>query len=144
VAWVLIVIWGLALVTGGLSLLAVPLLVLALAAHGAFAASLGLWFSVFSPSKVQATLRAILTLFVVMIASLILGEKAGCTTPMVGFWMLAFNPHPFRNKAGEFPIYSEVPETEPWQLWLALLGATAYATLSVILWMWACERFRRE
>jgi ABC-type transport system involved in multi-copper enzyme maturation permease subunit len=143
--WGLAAIWGLALFTGGLHPFAVPLLVLTFLAHVFFAASLGLWFSVVSPNKVQATLRAILTLFALMIVSFILGDRVACTTPMMSLWMLAFTLESkdwITSSDWYTPNFSKGEMEE--QVMLALVGAIAYALIAVILWSRTCERFRGE
>lgn len=146
-AWGLGLVWGLALVTGGLHPIAVPLLVLAFLAHGAFAASLGVWFSVVSPSKVQATLRAVVVLFGINVGSLILGENLAATTPMLCLWNLAFLRLdnllllPF---AGDTWGFVNDSAAEARQIVLGLAGALVYAVISLILWSWACKRFAKE
>src|SRR5262249_2855454 len=117
--------------TGGLHLLALPLLIFAFLAHLAFAASLGLWFSVVSPSKTQATLRAKLTLFGVVVGSMLLGETVASTTPVIGLWVLAFRSW-------------NDPHVKVGQVLLALGGAVAYAMAAFVLWRLACERFGNE
>jgi ABC-type transport system involved in multi-copper enzyme maturation permease subunit len=136
-------LWMVCFIAGGLHIFAVALLGLAFAAHAAFAASLGLFFSVTSPSKMQATLRALIVLFAIMVASVLAGEQTAYSTPMMSFWMLAFGPqdrfisfHP-RHDYTDF-------ETEPAALVMALIGTVAYALMAVILWSWACARFRGE
>ena len=57
----LALIWGLGIVTGGLSLRAVPLLVAACLVYAAFLSGLGLWFSMTSRTSLRANIR---TLFV--------------------------------------------------------------------------------
>ncbi len=143
----LALIWGLALVTGGVHFLAVPLLVLVFLAHVAFAASLGLWFSVMSPSKVQATMWAALTLFGIMVASLVLGANAASTTPMVSLWNFAFSPQaPFLQPADSqvFQRYTDYRDANLDKLALGLAGAAGYAVASGVLSRWACARFRKE
>jgi hypothetical protein len=138
--WGLLGVWLFALITFGLHPLALPLLGLAWLAHAAFAASLGLWFSVTSPSKVQATLRALLTLFAIMAASILLSDKLAWTTPMVSFWALGLHPR----ERFLSPAAPDGPETHPDQLLLALVGAAGYALAALGLWWWSCYRFRKE
>jgi ABC-type transport system involved in multi-copper enzyme maturation permease subunit len=144
----LLTLWMLALLTGGLHILALPLLLLVFGAHLAFAASLGLWFSVVSPSKVQATLRGILTLFVIMLASLLLGEDVTATTPMSGFYVSAVSPEssvlfPVQETA-RMRVYGDSFDRESMQIVYALAAAILYALVSMFLWQSACKHFRRE
>jgi ABC-type transport system involved in multi-copper enzyme maturation permease subunit len=53
-------IWFLAVVTGGMNVLALPLLVIAWFVFAAFLATLGMWFATVSPGTLQATLWTLL------------------------------------------------------------------------------------
>jgi hypothetical protein len=83
------------MVTGGIHSLALLLLIVAWLCHAVFAASLGLYFSVASSSKVQATLRALLVLFALQVGSILAGDRTAWTTPIYSFWSLAFHPESF-------------------------------------------------
>jgi ABC-type transport system involved in multi-copper enzyme maturation permease subunit len=58
----LALIWLLGLVTGGLHILALPMVMAAWITYAAFAAALGMWFSTVSRSSLRATVFTILTL----------------------------------------------------------------------------------
>jgi ABC-type transport system involved in multi-copper enzyme maturation permease subunit len=60
-AWLwLLGIWGMGVITGGLHLLALPLLLGAWAVYAAFLAALGLWWSMIARSNLRATLMTLI------------------------------------------------------------------------------------
>src|SRR5262249_10389417 len=62
VAWIWLgLIWAVGVALGGLSLWALPLLVVTWLVFAAFMATLGMWFSVLSRSTLRATLWTLLT-----------------------------------------------------------------------------------
>jgi len=138
--WGLVAIWGLAAATGGLHVLALPLLIFGWLAYAAFAASLGLWCSIVSTTKVQATMRALVICFAVMLTSILLGKHFFMTTPMGGLWALAIGWREFAptNRHSEFGL------AHPAELLPPVAGLFCYAAAAVILWLASCESFRRE
>jgi ABC-type transport system involved in multi-copper enzyme maturation permease subunit len=61
-------IWLLGVLSGGLSLLAVPLLVASWFVYAAFVATVGLWYSTVCPTSLRATLWTLFTLVVVWLS----------------------------------------------------------------------------
>lgn len=140
-AWGLLAIWGLAAFTGGLHLLALPLLIFAWLAYAAFAASLGLWFSIVSATKMQATLRALVTCFAIIGTSIFLGKHVAMTTPMGSLWVLAVAWQEFDPKKGSRGDYGLA---HPAELLVPIAGLFCYAAAAVILWLASCDSFRKE
>jgi ABC-type transport system involved in multi-copper enzyme maturation permease subunit len=138
--WGLAVIWGLAAATGGLHVLALPLLIFGWLAYAAFAASLGLWCSIVSATKVQATMRALVICFAVMLTSILLGKHFFMTTPMGNLWALAVGWREFAptNRHSEFGL------AHPAELLPPVAGLFCYAAAAVILWIASCQSFRNE
>src|SRR5205085_2520171 len=61
-AWLWLgLIWGIGIVTGGLHLLAVPLLLGAWAVYAAFLSCVGLWFSIVSKTTLRANVYTLVT-----------------------------------------------------------------------------------
>jgi ABC-type transport system involved in multi-copper enzyme maturation permease subunit len=140
-AWGLVGIWVLAAATGGLDLLALPLLVSAWLAYAAFAASLGLWCSIVSTTKIQATMRALITCIAITAVSFALGKHTALTTPMGSLWVLAL-------AWGEFDVFRSRPAKygllHQDELLAPLVGLICYAVAAVILWVASCESLRKE
>jgi len=143
---VLACVWLLGVATGALHLAAVPLLAAALAAYTAFAAGLGLVFSVLSASKVQAMLATAVVLFLLLLLSMVLGF-GGTTAPVV-FWNLAFHP---RNRFGGvladdgyYFSTADLPLTNTADLTWALIGVAAHGLLAPLLWFWSRDAFVKE
>jgi ABC-type transport system involved in multi-copper enzyme maturation permease subunit len=80
----LLLLWLVGAVTGGLSPLAVPLLLLALFAYLAFAASLGLWFSLRCRTTLRATIWTLVTLLGVSFGHWLLTFCCGPLLPASG------------------------------------------------------------
>ncbi|HKI36360.1 MAG TPA: ABC transporter permease subunit [Gemmataceae bacterium] len=78
----LLLLWLVGVGTGGLSPLAVPLLLLALFAYLAFAASLGLWFSLRCRTTLRATIWTLVTLLGVSLGHWLL---TFCCGPLLPF-----------------------------------------------------------
>lgn len=135
------------LISGGLHLLACPLLVAACAVYAAFAASLGLWFSASSPSTLRATLLTLLSLLALTAGPLLLASVAESSgsffyrleafglAPPVTLWVLAFHYEEFLKD--QTLASSEI-------LRAALLGVLLYAVAAWTLWQLTLARFRRE
>jgi ABC-type transport system involved in multi-copper enzyme maturation permease subunit len=158
VLW-LAVIWAIGLATGGLHPLALPVLVLAWLVYAAFAAMLGLWFSLTSRTSLRATIWTLL-------ASVAMS---------VGHWfvmMMCFYV-PLQSLAGideglrwlpEFEAFGLTPPVslallavQGWELedhfllsardflrWceLALVGVACWAAATTALWFATVHRFR--
>lgn len=145
----LLIIWGLGIIWGGLSPLAVPLLILCLLVYGAFAASLGLFFSAGSRTTTRSLLGTIFWLVVWAGAHLIpvsvvffvmgagrdstdvFGFFIGNTPPVVLFLfsfraedLLEFNRHQY----GLWITYS-------------FMGLALSGLLSLLFFFLACQRF---
>jgi ABC-type transport system involved in multi-copper enzyme maturation permease subunit len=143
-AW-LAFVWGLAVLGGGLSLAAVPLLALAWAAYAAAAASVGLWFSVVSRSSLRAALHTVL-------AGLVL---------CFGHWLVWLVCFPLRfwpGGAAAWVVKLQVGLTPPAALAAAafhagdyvelfpflLAGAACWVLFAWGVWRAAAARFRRQ
>lgn len=144
-AWVGL-IWLLGLVTGGLHFLAVPLLVVAWLVYAGFAAMLGLWFSMSSPTTLRATLWTMTwavilggghMLIWVCCGALMfrgpgsarvaetLAQFQASLTPLGGLAVLAFTPSDFRYD------YSR----DTFQQWIS------FALVGIVLWTIAAAFF---
>jgi ABC-type transport system involved in multi-copper enzyme maturation permease subunit len=139
--WGLAAIWGLAAATGGLHVLALPLLIFGWLAYAAFAASLGLWCSIVSATKVQATMRALVICFAVMLTSILVDKMFFmCTTPIGTLWLLVVGGRDFDPSRR----HSDYGLTHPAELLLPMAGVSCYALAASILWFASCRSFRKE
>lgn len=150
--WFLGLTWFLGLFTLGLHALAIPLLVFAWVMYAVFAAGLGLWFSLVSPTTLRSTLG---TFFSLLAASLapwatwtfvealvryfaldyrypwLMGFDPGLLVPPVVLVRLAF---PGDYAAGKLPFSAG-------QVWIMLTGMYCYGLLGAALWSSSCARF---
>jgi ABC-type transport system involved in multi-copper enzyme maturation permease subunit len=158
VFWLLVIVWIMGLATGGLSLLAVPVLVLAIGVYAAFFASLGLAIAASS----KTTLRSIVwTMFATIFAGgghafcfflvyvpLGVGRsgagndwplkiEAGLITPFV-LAMAAFCRLDFYQMWG--PPRKEMVETAA----VCTLGLLVFGSLAAVLWGSALDSFKRK
>src|SRR5262249_45698555 len=148
-------VWGCALLTGGLHWLALPLVVLAGAVYTAFAASLGLYFSVTWRSTLRATLATGLTLLALVVGLGILGNNSqalltswgrgegwaiilrdGLAPPMP-LWVLAFG-------YGTETVAGPDPARQAPSMLAAVLGLVVYAAAARLLWSAARARFHAQ
>jgi ABC-type transport system involved in multi-copper enzyme maturation permease subunit len=104
-------LWGLALVTGGIHPMALPLLLIAWAAYAAFTAGLGLFFSLISRSTLIATLATVIALVGFF------GGHRG----LWRFFEIAWYPPP-----------AQVPENVAWIGDFLLDGCTPPLTLGIL------------
>lgn len=149
-AWLWLgLIWGIGLALGGLSLWALPLLIVTWGVFAAFMATLGLWFSVMSRSSLRATLWTLLTtagvglghwlpwmccLAVPSVGSMsYLAKVQGGLTPPAALFSAAFY-------TGEF----SGPDGRDWieMIGFSLFGIFAWAVATVLLWSGLTLRFR--
>jgi ABC-type transport system involved in multi-copper enzyme maturation permease subunit len=152
--WCLAAVWGWGLVTAGLHLLALPLVVLAWAVYTAFAASLGLFFSVICRTTLRATLATGLTLLVLVVGLGILGNNSralltswglregwavilrdGLAPPMP-LWVVAFG-YGYNTETGTGPGQAGLGPS----MLAAVLGLGVYAAAARLLWSAARARF---
>jgi len=146
--------WLVAMLTGGLSPLAVPVLVLEWSAYAACAASLGIYCAVRWPKARQAGvwtgilgfLAAILPVFVALLVSIAAEDSA-----REGWWGIlpgAMSPPVALGVSGFYgdDLRDMIEKNRP-QLALLVIGAATSIVLSVLLsrllWRRACQRFRR-
>jgi ABC-type transport system involved in multi-copper enzyme maturation permease subunit len=87
----LLLLWLVGVVTGGLSPVAAPWLLLALFAYLAFAAGLGLWFSLRCRSTLRATIWTIVTLIGVSLGHWLL---TFCFSPLASVWSPSYSGRP--------------------------------------------------
>jgi hypothetical protein len=173
VAWGIVALFLFGVLSEGLSLVAVPLLLLAVAVYAAFAASLGLYLGVRCQTVMRASnlwmLCALLILGGTYLAAEALEPPEARPTPFAG--------RPLRDADQSIwdrvlhPVYTwqqlafmwDAPETGSWgygyyrerqwglldihqyrELLPALGGLVLYALLAWLLWRGAVFRFRRE
>jgi hypothetical protein len=151
--WCLAVVWGFGLVTGGLNILALPLLLIAFAVYTALTASLGLYCSTVCRSTVRATVVTLLVLLALGAGPLLLlyawgdvflpGRPPGVVgwlawwdaTGLAPLWALSFR-------------YDELWGEDPWgfcdRILTALAVLACYALGAWALWRRALARFRAE
>ncbi len=145
-------IWGLGVITGGLHILALPLLLAAWTIYAAFVTSLGTWFSIVSRSSLRAVVWTLLTItflgvahWILWIPLLLIGHvgrdfdflwkfELWGLTPPVPLWLLAFQGREFETDwrmadGVEFAIYAGV-------------GLFFWAGAALALWFIASNRFR--
>jgi ABC-type transport system involved in multi-copper enzyme maturation permease subunit len=145
----LLIIWGLGVLSGGLSPLAIPLLVLCFLVYGAFAASLGLFFSAGGRTTTRALLGTIFWLVIwagahllpVSIVFFVMGAGRDSTdvfgffvgnTPPVVLFLFAFRADELleinRHQYGLWVTYS-------------FMGLVLSSLLSMLFFFLACQRF---
>jgi ABC-type transport system involved in multi-copper enzyme maturation permease subunit len=146
--WCLAVVWGIGAVTGGLHLLALPVLAAGVAVQTGFVASLGLYCSTVCRSTLRATLATILTLL------------ALATVPWLLWWgravLFPSRLDPMLIDWGEALLrYGLSPPAQLWALGIrydeldanelaAEAGLLLYAGAAWVLWRRALARFRAE
>jgi ABC-type Na+ efflux pump permease subunit len=154
--WLLLgLIWGIGLFAGALDWRAIPLLVGAWLVNAAFLASLGLWFSVRSPTTQRATVGTLLTAvslgaghwLVWLILLPFVSVTASSITPfdwLVELQTLGLSP-PVVLAFLAFPQGAfEAWRAADWQ-WAAaplLFGLALWGVGAVLLWVEAAARFR--
>jgi ABC-type transport system involved in cytochrome c biogenesis permease component len=99
-AVLLLAVWEAGVYTGGLSAAAVPGLAAACGVYAGFAAALGLWFSVTSPSTPVAVARTLAAGTALAVGHWVVWLGCG---PVVGGWRLLFDLDPARFQAGLTP-----------------------------------------
>jgi ABC-type transport system involved in multi-copper enzyme maturation permease subunit len=139
--------WVLAVVTGGLHPLAVPLLVVEWSAYAAFAASLGVYWAARMPTARAAGVPTGVIGFGAVAAPIVAGiligvateaegpafVLAGTASPPIALWLSAFTAHDF-TAHGDYVAPIVVGVTA---------SVVAAAVASRRLWRGACRRFRR-
>jgi hypothetical protein len=147
-------VWVLAAVSGGIQPLALPLLVFAWAAYAAFAAGLGVFFSLISRSTLAATLSTMLV---------VVGFFGGHR----GLWLLyemSWSPRPVPERflwIGDFLLYGFTPPLSlgvlsfrshdfvrgapmllTWQMVVyAMIGAGCFGAGAALIWKLLLNRF---
>lgn len=155
--------WAIGLVTGGLSLYAVPVLMYACVVYGMFAANVGIWFSTWCRSTLRATVATLLTMGAVGLGHwlllgcylpfflyssgrrddfpewVILFQKYGLTPPLT-LQALTFQMEDLRKSAivGSAGRISEGLG----MLVAAVAGVFCYNILATVIWKLAAARFR--
>ncbi|HYV35423.1 MAG TPA: ABC transporter permease subunit, partial [Gemmataceae bacterium] len=157
----LLMIWAIGIVTGGLHLVSLLFAVVAWTIYAAFAATLGLWFSVTSKSSLRATVWTIAMLIITgaghwliwaccgpmlafsyspgteKVAQYLLKAQAGILTP--GFVMV------WSVLASEDTIRSGDPwNREWWEMTIfSLVGLVGWSIASAVLYSVTSARFRK-
>jgi hypothetical protein len=155
--WCLPLVWGFGVLTGGLHVLALPLVLLAAAVYAGFVSSLGLYFSTVSRTTLRATLYTMLTLVALAVGPWVL---AGGGDVLLEWWL----PPDWVRAAGAFVRYGLSPPVTLWTVAFrfdgfvlgdreamsgeavlgALAGLACYALAAWALWRMALARFRAE
>ncbi|HMC65556.1 MAG TPA: ABC transporter permease subunit [Gemmataceae bacterium] len=158
--WVLAAMWMAGMWTGGLSPLAVPLLIAAWLAFASFAAHVGLWFSLTARSSFRATLWTLIVVLTVgggywLLALCCLSplaailpqdalEKAATVayglTPPGAFVSFAVPSHLRPSMASE--VWLEANEV-PSRIVAAIAGSAGYLLVGYVLWFRTRRRFAR-
>lgn len=89
--WFLVPVWFLGLISGGLHVIALPLVLMAWMIYAAFVASVGLWFSTVCNSSLRATMFTLATLSAIILPSIIpvYSIVASASAPFA-LWLLSF------------------------------------------------------
>src|SRR5262249_6006277 len=152
--WCLPLVWGFGVLTGGLHVLALPLVLLAFVVYAGFVASLGLYFSTVSRTTLRATLYTMLTLVALAVGPWVL---AGGGDVLLEWWL----PPDWVRAAGAFVKYGLSPPVTLWTVAFrfdgfvlgdrealsgeavlgALAGLACYALGAWVLWRVGLGRF---
>jgi ABC-type transport system involved in multi-copper enzyme maturation permease subunit len=156
--WVLGPIWGLALLSNGIHILALPLLLAGWLSYAAFAAGLGMWFSLTLRSTLSASIATVATIVVAGIA------PWGVWSLFVGLWYPNPVPH-YLEWVGDFNLYGLTPPVTlgvlafrgselvygqnaspeavvmPGMIYSAISGVACYGLAAVGLWQTLLRRF---
>jgi len=164
-AWVwLAAIWAVGVATGGLSLLAVPLLMLAWLIFATIAANIGLFFSISSSTTLRATMSTLVALVVVAFGHWSLwfclgplflfsaGSKSEFPEWVVNFQWYGMTPPwtlqvlAFQGAEFQQPVYAGYRSMTPaWErFFCALVGLVCWGIVSIGLGWVNSGRFRRE
>jgi hypothetical protein len=154
-AYILLAVWTLGLLSGALHPAAVPLLAVATVVHVAFLTSLGVWLSLVSRTTLWAYLGMALMLLLMFVGpwvALLYVDLLGGSTPGEGWWddfaqiglnpprswwFLGFSWDDFRDDVLRMDALRET-------LGATLTGLAIYAVAAGALWLAACRRFRTE
>jgi ABC-type transport system involved in multi-copper enzyme maturation permease subunit len=165
VRWLLLwpgAIWAIGIVTGGLQVLAVPLLLVAWAVYAGFVAAVGLWFSLVSRTSLRATVWTLLVAvsasvghwFLVMLCLYMpLESLSGLGNLNDARWLLELHLFSMTPPATMFALglqgwefednWSLLSAHDAWRYtWLALAGVVAWAAATAVLWAATHARFR--
>jgi ABC-type transport system involved in multi-copper enzyme maturation permease subunit len=164
-AWVwLAAIWALGVATGGMSFLAVPLLMLAWLIFATMAANIGLFFSISSRTTLRATMSTLVALAIVSFGHWALwfclgplflfsaGSKSEFPEWVVNFEWYGMTPPwtlqvlAFQGNEFQQPIYAGYRSMTPaWErFFCALVGLVCWGIVSIGLGWVNSGRFRRE
>jgi ABC-type transport system involved in multi-copper enzyme maturation permease subunit len=144
-------IWGLGVVTGGLHILAAPMLVLAWCVYAAAMASLGLWFSLVSRTSARAVLYTILAVVGLSVGHWLLWLPCGFFlwgAGRAGIWiaMIEGGLTPpavfgiFLPFGYDTPFNQDIPGQ---LLGCAFAGLVAWAIFAWMVWQATNRRFKR-
>ncbi|HBI45901.1 MAG TPA: hypothetical protein DDY78_24055 [Planctomycetales bacterium] len=153
-AGLLVFVWGLGVVTGGLHFLAAPLLVLAWCVYAAAMASVGLWFSLVSRTSARAVLYTILTVVGLSVGHWLLWLPCGFVGWFLGpDWRIAFwiamiegglTPPAVFGLYLPFGYDTPFNQDIPGQLLgCAFAGLVAWAIFAGLVWQATNQRFKR-
>jgi ABC-type transport system involved in multi-copper enzyme maturation permease subunit len=147
--WCLGAVWGLGVLTGGVNVIAVPLLLVGFVVYLGFVTSLGLFCSTVCRSTLRATLATEITLLVLASVPWLLWWGRDLLLPA------SLSPE-LRSLAGGFLGYGLPPPMALWafafsygrpelpEIGGALAGLLVYGVADALLWLLAQGRFRAE
>jgi hypothetical protein len=153
VGW-LAVVWGLGVFTGGLHILAAPLLVAAWCVYAAAMASLGLWFSLVSRTSARAVLYTILAVVGLSVGHWLIWLPCGFFFWSLGgasgdaaFWIVmiegGLTPPAVLGLHLPFGYDTPFDQNFPGQLLAcAFVGLIAWAIFAGLVWQATNRRFK--
>jgi ABC-type transport system involved in multi-copper enzyme maturation permease subunit len=151
--WLLAPIWGIGIITGGLSVFALAYLAAAMIVYAGFVASLGLWFSTVSGSTMRASLFTLLValIFLAVPGALTTGSNLSINltnpfwmwkslfteyglSPPATLWALTFREADLLKKGDELLAFGRIVA--------AVAGLHIYMAATTVLWVLTRARLR--
>jgi ABC-type transport system involved in multi-copper enzyme maturation permease subunit len=155
--WLLVPIWIAGILSGGLSVIALPFLAAAMIVYVSFVASLGLWFSALSGSTMRATLFALLVAVVFLAVPGALATQSSFSleelaehpfhmwesllaaygfSPLDTLEVLTFREADLLNKRGQLLEFARILA--------AVTGLHIYMAATAVLWLLTRARLRKR
>jgi ABC-type transport system involved in multi-copper enzyme maturation permease subunit len=155
--WVLLGLWTMGLVSGGLSMCAIPLLLAAFVVYSAFFGMLGLWFSTVYQASLRANLFTLLATLLILAGPGVVFTVSGSPSlvphsvgevpwgallaesglsPLNTLWTLAFSSADLLDRQNA--------EMEFARIFAAILGLHVFMAATGYLWLLTRARFRAE
>lgn len=151
-------IWGMGVFVGNLDWSCVPALLLAWLIYAGTLSAAGIWFSLISPTTLRAVIYTLLLMTFAGVGSLILPLEYYASTAQARhpdpFWewtsraQMGLSPPvalgSLLTKMGTLGSAGPIRHKADWELPMALLGLSLWATAGAFWWWRTCLRFRRE